>query len=380
MPALDLPEAQDRPRLAWCCGYTPEEIIEAAGLTPYRLALLPHRPRSAAAWLPPDFCSYARSLAEAALSEEGYHRAGVIIVNSCQAMLHLYNFWRRARPGDFVYLLHVPRQGGEEAVTYYAEGLRRLWQAITAHFRVRASEADLIETIGVYARVRSLVERLRRLRRRRPAPLTGAQAAEIMALAARSAKRDFALWLADQLPFWEEAAGKGRAVAGSPLPGLGDAPASPEEEIRCVVTGSAAPPEFMAALEGQGVTVVADDLCTCGRYLEPGGMPEPGAAFDPFLFLAWHYLNRSPCPRMVEGDRRWRRLVELVEEYRAGGVIYFGLKFCDYHHYAFPLVRSRLQAAGMPCLRLEGEYCSNDTGQMGTRVQAFVEALGSRRG
>jgi benzoyl-CoA reductase/2-hydroxyglutaryl-CoA dehydratase subunit BcrC/BadD/HgdB len=148
--------------------------------------------------------------------------------------------------------------------------------------------------------------------------------------------------------------------------------------VRLLATGCVAPTGLIASLEQQGVAVVADDLCGGGRYLVEGEEDELTSAADPFVYLARAYLARPPCPRMREEERRWEGLIRLVKEYRAQGVIYFSLKFCDYHHYAFPLLRQRLRAESIPLLRLEGEYHSATGGQLGTRVRAFMEALAAR--
>ncbi|MGB9886236.1 MAG: 2-hydroxyacyl-CoA dehydratase subunit D [Moorellales bacterium] len=371
------PGVEKGPRLAWVCTYTPEELIQAAGLVPYRLGALTCRPRQAAAWLPPDFCSYALALAEEAFLAEGYRLVGAVLANSCQAMLHLYNLWSRIRPQDAVYLLEVPRQSGEEAVTYFAAALRELWQQLVVRFSVEVPEEKLEQAIRIYREARVLVRRLLVLRRHHPPPLNGIQIAEVLALAARTSKDRFVSWLADRLPFWEEAARQGRIVSGQPLPGTSTEPGPKAGSTRVLLTGCVAPTSLIASLEEHGVTVVADDLCSGGRYLVEGEEPTYSSA-DPFPYLARAYLKRPPCPRMVQGEERWKELIRLVREYRAQGVIYFSLKFCDYHHYAFPLLRQRLRAEGIPLLRLEGEYHSPPGGQVSTRVQAFVEALGVR--
>lgn len=365
----------DHQRLAWCCGYTPEEIIAAAGFLPHRLLGAPYPWTRAGAFLPADFCSYAVSLLEAAL-EEGHNLAGAIIANSCHPMLHLYNVWRQNRPPAFLYLLEVPRQAGEAAVAFFAANLRRLWQALKDEFGLRRSEDDLWEAVALYQHTREMLARLYALGACDPPPLTGQQVAEVMALAARSSKVLFNKWLADRLVFWEEAGQQGRVIVDLPLPGTTSAPAVGAARPRCLVSGSMVPPGLIGLLEELGVAVVVDDLCTGGRYLATPEEKGPGDLEpDPFKYLARLYLNRPPCPRMREANRRWERLVSLAQRYRVSGVIFYTLKFCDYYHYAFPPLRRRLQEKGIPILRLEGEYSLGGAGQLRTRVQAFLETI-----
>ncbi|MBC7335747.1 MAG: 2-hydroxyacyl-CoA dehydratase [Clostridia bacterium] len=202
----------------------------------------------------------------------------------------------------------------------------------------------------------------------------------MMALAARSSKELFNAWLKDRLPSWEEAGRLGRVVLGQPLPGTA-AVTGNRTGPRILLSGSILPPGLVAMLEECGATVVADDLCCGARYLGACREEEVAAAdADPFTYLAALYLNRTPCPRMREAEDRWEHLVRMVREYRTDGVVFYSLKFCDFHHYAFPRLRQRLQQSGIPVLRLETEYTPQMSGQWRTRVEAFLESLAGGSG
>jgi benzoyl-CoA reductase/2-hydroxyglutaryl-CoA dehydratase subunit BcrC/BadD/HgdB len=66
---------------------------------------------------------------------------------------------------------------------------------------------------------------------------------------------------------------------------------------------------------------------------------------------------------------------ELAREWRAQGVIYQSIKFCDLHGGVFPIIRDGFQEIGLPVLSLQREYGMTGLGQMKTRVQAFYENL-----
>lgn len=370
----------DRPKLAWCCGYTPEEIIEAAGFWPCRLLEAPYPRLGAGAFLPPDFCSYVAALAEGVLAGAYAEMAGAVIAHSCHPMLHLFHLWQRHRPPSLLQLLEVPRQAGPAAVAFYAANLRRLWQELNARTGHAYSLDDLQEAIALYRETRHLLARLYALQRNDPPPLSGGQLAEVMALAARSSKELFNAWLKDRLPSWEEAGRLGRVVLGRPLPGTA-AVTGNRTGPRILLSGSILPPGLVAMLEECGATVVADDLCCGARYLGACREEEVAAAdADPFTYLAALYLSRVPCPRMREAEDRWEHLVRMVREYRTDGVVFYSLKFCDFHHYAFPRLRQRLQQSGIPVLRLETEYTPQMSGQWRTRVEAFLESLAGGSG
>ena len=71
---------------------------------------------------------------------------------------------------------------------------------------------------------------------------------------------------------------------------------------------------------------------------------------------------------------------QLVKDYHADGVIYQQIKFCDYWGYeranAFHVLREQYDR---PVLSLDRPYVVSATGQLRTRVQAFVESLEIKR-
>ena len=67
---------------------------------------------------------------------------------------------------------------------------------------------------------------------------------------------------------------------------------------------------------------------------------------------------------------------QLVEEYHADAVLYEQLKFCDFWGYErtlAPLVNG--EELGFPCISVDRDYVVRGSGQLMTRVQAFVESI-----
>jgi benzoyl-CoA reductase/2-hydroxyglutaryl-CoA dehydratase subunit BcrC/BadD/HgdB len=65
----------------------------------------------------------------------------------------------------------------------------------------------------------------------------------------------------------------------------------------------------------------------------------------------------------------------MYKEYRADGVIHFGLQFCQpYLMEAIP-VEKALESKNIPVLRIETDYSMEDVGQLKTRIEAFAEML-----
>ena len=93
-----------------------------------------------------------------------------------------------------------------------------------------------------------------------------------------------------------------------------------------------------------------------------------------------HYIQNCLCPRMMNLEKvydRKRYVADLAKEYNADGVIYEQVKFCDPWAYERTLGASMLNTDyGFPVLSVDRPYnIAASSGQMRTRVQAFVESI-----
>jgi len=117
-------------------------------------------------------------------------------------------------------------------------------------------------------------------------------------------------------------------------------------------------------------------LCYGSRGL--GQMVEPGK--DPLASLARAYLHQIPCARMMnEFPQRWQALLDLYQASAADGIIFTRIKFCQIWANEVHNLRHRFETHPLPMLVLEREYGTVSTGQVKTRVQAFLERLETRR-
>jgi len=82
---------------------------------------------------------------------------------------------------------------------------------------------------------------------------------------------------------------------------------------------------------------------------------------------------------MEPSDDRLQRILKLVRDYQVDGVIGQIVHYCVPHAMEQPALRMLLREAGVPVLELEVEYGAMGTGQIRTRVQAFIEMLERRR-
>jgi benzoyl-CoA reductase/2-hydroxyglutaryl-CoA dehydratase subunit BcrC/BadD/HgdB len=91
--------------------------------------------------------------------------------------------------------------------------------------------------------------------------------------------------------------------------------------------------------------------------------------------LARRYIQRIPCARMRPYTGRFNHLVNLAGAFKADGVIYEKIKFCDLYGDDYPMFKAGLEEHGIPHLELEREYGAGSMGQIRTRIEAFLEML-----
>lgn len=151
---------------------------------------------------------------------------------------------------------------------------------------------------------------------------------------------------------------------------------------KVVVVGSEMDdPDFTKQIEDAGALVVADRYCF-------GTMPgrdviELNDTDDVLTQICLHYLKTSQCPRFMSHEKvQGRRdfVAGLVRDYHAEGVIYEQLKFCEYWGYERALASHVMQSDyNIPAVSIDRQYTASGSGQLRTRVQAFVESLEIKR-
>ncbi len=147
---------------------------------------------------------------------------------------------------------------------------------------------------------------------------------------------------------------------------------------KIVVVGSEMDdPDFTALIEDSGALVVADRYCF-------GALPgreeiKIDKNEDILTQICLHYLKTSQCPRFMSHEKIQERrdyIKNLVKEYNADGVMYEQIKFCEYWGYERALASHIMNNEyGVPTAAVDRQYTASASGQLRTRVQAFVESL-----
>jgi benzoyl-CoA reductase/2-hydroxyglutaryl-CoA dehydratase subunit BcrC/BadD/HgdB len=348
--------------VGYICLATPPELMEAAGLLPYRVRALGYsRTELADAHLSRFNCSFCRSCLQLGLTGAYDFLDGIIETNGCDHLRGMIENWRYVKPFDFFHYLKVPHLADPDALKYYEEELRLYAQALAGHFHHPVTEAELWSQMQRQGRIRARLRALYELRERAEPAVTGAEALAIF-LAATAAPAAVAEGLLDRVLEQRK---------DRKLPGF---------RARLLLAGSATDEiAFVKGIEDMGGLVVTDALCYGARAFWPVA-DEPNGG-DPYPVLARTYLEKLLCPRMFQ-DFPARRdfILTAVARAKVDGVVLVHNKFCDIHGVDNVALRLALEKKGIPVLQLEKEYgAAADLGRLKTRVQAFLERIGGRQ-
>jgi benzoyl-CoA reductase/2-hydroxyglutaryl-CoA dehydratase subunit BcrC/BadD/HgdB len=165
-----------------------------------------------------------------------------------------------------------------------------------------------------------------------------------------------------------------KAAQGDPtIHDLGD-------QVRIFISGSVIPPgdtKLIEILEKSGARIVGDDIWS-------GLAPSIDVTIkEPTLSgIADGYINRLPHAALpyldAKTDQRLATRNRLVQRFKAHGVIYHTLRYCDPFTFKAAEAKKVLNNEGLSVLEIHTEYAGSDYEGIRTRVGAFVELLDTR--
>ncbi|MCX7912341.1 MAG: 2-hydroxyacyl-CoA dehydratase family protein [Dehalococcoidales bacterium] len=358
-------KAQGKKVFGWLCTYVPEEVIHAAGILPVRIVGYSEETdlTEGTAYMHVNNCSFSRSCLELGLKGEYSFLDGVVGGSTCDGARRLFDLWRHYIGTPFHHVLTVPRKYTERAHRLYYEEVEEFTRHLEEFIGRKVTDEALLASIGLYNETRHLLSQLYGLRRRDNPPITGAETMDVLNASFRMPREVFNSWLRELLAEIED---RRRDVSG-------------KYRARLMLIGSVLTnTDFIRSIERQGGIVVTDELCTSTRYWTDPVVLKDG--LSPLEAIARRYLGNFPCARMFPSEERFNRIVEFAREYRVDGVVSQIVRYCVPYCHDLPLLTKRLREVNVPVLALDVEYGSSGSGQIATRVQAFLEMLEARNG
>gem|GEM_PF-1932372 len=318
-PLLEMLNNKSR-RIALTCSYIPTEIFEAFNLCAVRPTISQEDLYAAEGYLPRDFCPYARGIV-GRIKRQKEEFAAVIFTTCCDALRRAADVLSFFNLHPNVFVIDLPFQNSYWAQSHYRKELEKLLKELSYTFSLKFSAPSL--SLPLLARTDSLLS----------------------PLVLKNRKYNFEENYTEDL----------------------------SSVIPLILSGTCLLDESLLSLVRQlNIEITFLDSCFGQR-----DRPKTITPNDDFLFsLSLSYLQKPPCPRMADKNRRFAWLQELIKEEKAQGMIYFAPKFCVHGNYELSWLQGNFP--GFPLLFLEGEADCGFKAETRLRLEAFLEILKRR--
>ncbi len=356
--------------IGYMCENVPEPLINLPGIFSSRL----RAPRTGSIdvgtyYLTSLLCEYSRSLLERAL-EGGYNYLdamvtpdGCTMLNRCVENMELLKTMGKDKEGFFFDYMEIPMKADYNGLNLYVlQCKNHILKPLAENYGIDTSDSAIRQAVALYNRICELIRAIGDFRKLDNPTITGYEFC-VLCLSTYVAPKHL---LIDKL---EETLEELRGRTPDP---------EPRFRARVLVVGSEVDDtDFIKLVEESGAFVCADRFCY-------GSLPgrDPIALNDEedaLTQVCRAYMNRIECPRYMDSvkmDERRAYVDRMAKEYKADGIIYQQMKFCDPWAYEKMIGSTVLRDDyGYPVLAVDRPYVIGSSGQMRTRVQAFMESI-----
>lgn len=361
-------KADGRLAIGYTCYHIPEPILNVGNCFSVRL----RAPRTgsldiATYYMSNYTCEFARALLERAI-EGGYEFLDALAgVDACsmmnRAMEHFEILKVNSNPNFFVTHCDIPYKIESYTLESYVKQMRlRVLDRLTANYGVDTSDAAIRKAVAEHNEVCSIISEIGQMRKADNPVITGYEF-HILNLVSYTCPKALIL------PYLRETLEELKSREPDPAPSF---------RARVAVIGSEIDdPGFTRLVESCGALVVSDRYCfgsTPGREIIELNDEE-----DALTQVCLHVMKHSECARYIADEKVQQRrdtADRLAREYKADGIIYEQMKYCDYWGFERALVSHIMKEEyNWPVLSVDRLYNIGVSGQLRTRVQAFVESL-----
>ena len=288
---------------------------------------------------------------------------GCSMLNRCVENMELLRTMGEGKEGFFFDYMEIPMKADYNGLDLYVLQCRNhILKPLQEHYGIDISDEAIRRAVAQHNRICELIRAIGDFRKGEHPVITGYEF-NVLTLASYSAPKDL---IEDKLAQTLEEL-KERAYDPKPW-----------YKARVLVVGSEIDDtDFIRLVEESGAFVCADRFCY-------GSLPGRDPIVltdeeDALTQICRQYMYRGECPRYMNTekmDARRSYVDALAKEYHADGIIYQQMKFCDPWAYEKMLGSHILREEyGYPVLAVDRPYAIGSSGQMRTRVQAFMESI-----
>lgn len=339
-------------KIACLCSYIPIEIIDASEFCCERIfddkEFVDPKING---MFPTYMCSFASHCLNKLCDDFDKYEA-IIFTNSCHPLESVYESMKRIYGDSKLFMLNVPRGQSEEARKYFSMELRKLRAFLENKLCVRISEEKIKDSVIKYNNRRNLVNKINELICNKQMILTAKENNKLNKYYMQSGNEYEKL-------MQEIIDSKDNRIFDSSLP-------------RILLSGnSCVPRDILETIENYDANIVLCNTCDGYRsiapYIETDG--------DIINNIATAYLNKPACLRCKDMNLKLLQFEKYLDEYNVDGVIFSVMKFCTDQSYWIVEVEKLLKDKQIPFLFIDSDYSLETSGQIHTRIQAFLENL-----
>lgn len=363
-------EAEGDLAIGYTCFHAPEVLLNLGNCFSVRLRA-PHTNSMELAtyYMANNSCEFSRALLERALEGNYSFLHAMAGVDVCEANnraienMEIMHMQGEDKEKFFYCNLDIPYSDDEDCVEHIREQVsRKILKPMHENYGVDISDAAIRAAVSEHNEVSRIITEIGELRKLDDPPITGYEFAVIVLASYTCPKRLI-------LPLLRETLEEVKTRRPD---------AERSYRVRVAVVGSEIDdPNLIKLIESCGALVVADRFCY-GSF--PGRQViELTDDEDALTQVCRWYLQNTECPRQSSLHRvkyRNDHVAQLVKDFKADGAIYEQMKFCTYWSYERVIANQIMpRDYGISILSVDRPYIVGQSGQLRTRVQAFVESL-----
>jgi benzoyl-CoA reductase/2-hydroxyglutaryl-CoA dehydratase subunit BcrC/BadD/HgdB len=315
--------------------------------------------------LPRNTCSLIKSFFGFKLNRVcPYLEASDMIVGetTCDGKKKAYEIFKTVQPN--VYVMEVPQMKNPQDRELLLSEYLRFKEKLEKLTGVTITAERLKKGIAMVNARRKALHRLAVLRAADPAPISGLDALLINQIAFYDDPVRFTNSvnvICDELETRIKN-GKGAATKDTPRILISGCPmAVPNWKLPFII-------------ESSGGIIVGEESCVGERGTQ-NLVDETGTTVDEMIQAIVDRYFKIDCAIFTPNPERIEHILKMVDEYHANGVIHYSLQFCSPYTVESYSAEKALTDADVPCIRIETDYSQEDTGQLKTRIDAFLEIL-----
>lgn len=346
------------------CSYTPLELFDAAGVSVVGLCGTSNEPiADAEKVLPKNLCPLIKSSYGFAYTEKcpyTYFCDFIVGETTCDGKKKMFELLNDIKE---TYVLHLPQsQKRDYAKEIWYQEIKLLKEYMEERYGIEITDEKLREAAHKRNELRKTQMELYALQGAVPPAM---KATEVMSTLAQGM---FNFGVDAQ-----HASYKAKVDAAKEALANGAKPVD-EKAKRILLTGCPSTGVIQkvgATIENNGGVIVCLDDCGGERTQK---MLVDENADDILRAISDRYLEIH-CSVMTTNEGRIANTKEMCKKYKVDGVVEMVLQACHTFNVESTLMQDMCNDEGIPYMKLETDYSTTDSGQIETRLAAFIEML-----